>query len=59
MKKFECMNCGEVFTEEELADVTERHDEVHPHYIEHFYVCPYCLSGSYIDLKENDDESEP
>ena len=57
-KMFECMNCGVTFDEESAAIVDEVHDEVHPHYTEHFLVCPACLSGDYIDRENDEDANE-
>ena len=56
VKLFECMNCGKIFSLEEAAEQKELHDEVHPHYTEVFLVCPACLSGSFIDHKEEEQD---
>lgn len=49
MAHYVCNRCGAVFSEDEAATETFRHDEIRPTYTEKFLVCPSCLSADYDD----------
>ena len=49
---YRCIECGEVFSEEE-ADKKKEDDDFK--YGEYFYACPYCGS---IDLDNEEEEEE-
>lgn len=49
MAHYVCNRCGAVFSEDEAATETFRHDEVRPTFTENFLVCPHCLSADYDD----------
>ena len=49
MAHYVCNRCGAVFSEDEAATETFRHDEVRPTFTENFLVCPSCLSADYDD----------
>lgn len=44
-----CNRCRAVFSEDEAATETFRHDEVRPTFVESFLCCPHCLSADFED----------
>ena len=49
MAYYVCNRCNAVFSEDDAATETFRHDEVRPTFTENFLVCPHCLSADYDD----------
>jgi len=49
---YRCIECGEVFSEEEADKKKEDEDFK---YGEYFYACPYCGSIELIDLEEEEE----
>lgn len=49
MAHYVCNHCGSVFSEDEAATETFRHDEVRPTFTESWLICPSCLSSQCED----------
>ena len=49
MAHYVCNRCGAVFSEDEAATETFRHEEIKPTFVERFMCCPHCLSADFED----------